>query len=95
MVVTVASEDTGCTCQKAPEGHLGWDKSMIDPHCPLHGHEAPEKQPDPQIEAVADAVLAVVGSSPVGEERNEQCPCGSGRPIGDCEGEYEGAQDEF
>lgn len=30
-----------CTCQKTPEGLLGWDRSMIDPECSQHGCEEP------------------------------------------------------
>ena len=50
--VVEASGD--CICQRAAEGHLGWDKSMVSPDCPVHGHEAVERPPDPSIEAVKE-----------------------------------------
>lgn len=46
---------SACTCQKAASGMLGWDRSMIDPECPEHGHEAPPRR-DTSVERIAIAL---------------------------------------
>lgn len=42
-----------CSCQKASDGHMGWDRSMVDPGCPLHGHEALPEHADALTMALA------------------------------------------
>jgi hypothetical protein len=61
----VAREDTErqtdetCTCQHPPEGMIGWDRSMVNRECPLHGHEALPERRDPQMEKLVEAVKSI------------------------------------